>query len=123
MMKQKLPKPTVEDHFRNAPESLKRILGLLRIKINKLEYVQEYATRAYIGYKLKAYKTLFVEMHIQRVKMKIVLHLRPVEYNDPSIETVPDSYKWTLNKLLYIDYESDIDYVMNLVEQSYNNVL
>lgn len=122
MAKQILPKPTADSHFNNAPESLKPILDLLRIKIKNLENVQEYATKAYVGYKLVAYKTLFVEMHIQKVKMRIVLHLRPLEYDDPSIETVPGSHKWTLNKILYINSESDIHRVMKLIGQSYNNV-
>ncbi len=121
----KLSPVTIEDHVNKAPESIKGTLNLLRTKIKELENVQEYATRAYIGYKLKAYKTLFVEMHIQTKKEQIVLHLKPVEYNDPDnkIFLYPYVPKWPLRSGINITNEEELDYALPFIKESYKAVV
>ena len=122
MNKHKSPKPTIEDHI-NRAES-RELINILRERIKELDgNIYEYATQPYIGYKLAASGKLFVEVHIQ--KKKIELHLRPLNYlsSKLSIRKVPDSHKWTLNRLVDIINEDDLNYAMVLIKESYTEIL
>lgn len=109
------------DHTIKAPEKIKDLYEELRSRIFQIdEGIIEKATTVYIAYSLQKN---FAEIHIR--KSKIAIHLRAIEYNDPKskVETVPASYRWTLSKRVYIDNETELDYIMQLIEQSYNDVL
>lgn len=127
MEKKKLLRTTVEEHLENKSEKIIEIFSVLREKIKKIEGVQEKPTDPYIGYYLKVpnkRSRLFVEIHIQ-IK-KIQLHLRRLDYKNKSeisIIDARDANKWTLNKLVDINNLSDLEGIMPLIEQSYNDVL
>jgi len=108
-------------HLNKGQPLVKELFFTLQSRIFELdENIQERITTVYIGYRVS---NLFAEIHIQ--KNGILIHLRPIEYNDPKSKTskVPDSYRWKLNTKVYIDSESEVDYIMNLIEQSYRDVL
>lgn len=88
--------------------------------INLDEGVEEKATSFYVAY--RAAKN-FAEVHIGKNQLKI--HLRPIDYVDPRnrVEKIPDGYNWTMDRRVYLDSADDIEYVMGLIEQSYQNVL
>ncbi len=64
-------------------------------------------------------------LEITPYKDKLRLLLRPVIYIDPlnKIEVVPESYKWSLNRRIYINHLEEVDYAMKLVHQSYQDIL
>ena len=39
------------------------------------------------------------------------------------VEKIPDGYNWTMDRRVYLKSESELDYVLGLIEQSYNNVI
>jgi predicted transport protein len=85
------------------------------------ENIQEKINTNYIAYKVSK---IFAEVHIQ--KAKLLIYLRPIDnYNDPDgkISKIPDNYNWVLDRRVYINKESEIDYVMVLIEQSYIDIL
>lgn len=66
---------------------------------------------------------IFAEVLIR--KDRIVIDLRPVDYDDPRgmAERIASSYTVTLNRRVTLTSASDLDYVFSLIEQSYKNVL
>lgn len=84
------------------------------------ESIKEKATSLYVGYRVT--KT-FVELHLGKQQLKI--YMRPIDYTDPRnmVEKISEGYQWTLDRRVYLKKESDIDYVMELIEQSYKDVL
>jgi predicted transport protein len=108
--------------FLNGKQSnLKDIFLIIRDRIFEMDdTINEKINNKYVGFRVSK---MFAEVHIQ--KSKVLLYLRPIVYDDPKekLYKVPDSYNWVLDRRVYIDNESDIDYVMGLVEQSYKDVL
>lgn len=84
------------------------------------ENIIEKATTYYVAYKVSKN---FAEVLIG--KQQIRIHLRPVEYNDPLniVEKIPDSYNWALNRRVILKSADKLDYVVRLVEKSYNDVI
>lgn len=84
------------------------------------ENIIEKATTYYVGYKMSKN---FAEVSIGRQQIKI--HLRPVEYDDPLniVEKIPDSYNWALNRRVLFKSVDELDYILKLVEKSYNDVI
>ena len=84
------------------------------------ENIEERPTSYYIGYRLSKN---FAEIHIGKTQVSV--YLRPLEYEDPlnKVEKIPDSYKWTINRRIYVNTSEDINYVMQFIEQSYKDVL
>ncbi|WP_394338997.1 hypothetical protein [Mucilaginibacter xinganensis] len=67
---------------------------------------------------------LFVEVHPQNIKIE--LHLRNIAYKNITniiIKEAPETHKWTLNKLVDVNSESNISSISDLITQSYNDVL
>lgn len=58
-------------------------------------------------------------------KNGIKIHLRPIDYEDPKglVQKIPDGYNWTMDRRAYLTSTEELDYLMGIVEQSYNNVL
>ncbi|MDD2635137.1 MAG: DUF5655 domain-containing protein [Bacteroidales bacterium] len=112
---------SVEEHLRKPNDKIKELFSELRSRIFELdENIQEKATTMYIGYRVT--KT-FAEIHLGKNQIK--MFLRPIEYNDSKdmVNKIPDGYNWTLNQRVYLTDESQLDYVMGLIEQSYQDVL
>lgn len=112
---------SVEQHLKKPTDKIKSIFNEVRSRIFEIdENIKEKATSLYIGYRVT--KT-FAEIILG--KNQIILYLRPIDYNDPenSVEKISDGYKWTLNQRVYLKEESQIDYVLGLIEQSYQDVL
>jgi len=112
----------LESHLNKGQAIIKDLFLTLQSKIFELdESIDRKINNNYIAFKVSK---IFAEVHIQ--KTKLLIYLRPVkDYNDPEkrIDQIPDTYNWSLNQRIYISNEGDIDYVMNLVEQSYKDVL
>jgi predicted transport protein len=124
MNNQKLPKKTIEDHVNHGSPEIQTLFRVLELKIKRMaENINEYPTRPYIGFNLFKRDTLFVEVHIQ--KEKISLHLRPINYVSTKliVNKKPDSHKWKLNRTVDILPNMDVTFVMELIEQSYKDIL
>jgi predicted transport protein len=120
-VEEKIVERSLEFHLKKGSSAIRELFFILQGRIFELdEGIQERITTVYVGYRVA---NAFAEIHIQ--KNNIAIHLRPVEYYDPEskVTKVPDSYRWKLNKRLYIDNENEVDYVMNLIEQSYKDIL
>lgn len=112
---------TINEHLEKATSEIKTLFGDLRLRILELDSeIVEKPNKNYIAFRLS--KT-FVETHI--LKDQIKLYLRPIEYQDlnKKVEKMPDSYNWTLDRRVYLKNLNELDYIMQLIEQSYNDVL
>jgi predicted transport protein len=110
---------SVESHRSRGSAEIQAVFDDLRARILALgPQVVERVVQPYIGY--RASKN-FAEVHIQKSTLRIAL--RGI-YNDPQGKAVkvPDSHEWTLNWQVTFSSPVDLDYVMSLVEQSYNDV-
>jgi predicted transport protein len=112
---------SVELHRSRGSAEIKALFDDLRARVLALgPQVVERAVQAYISY--RAAKN-FAEVHIQKSAIRI--HLRGI-YDDPTgramARKVPDTHKWTLDWHVTFSDPMDLDYVMSLVEQSYNDV-
>ena len=108
-----------ESHLTKGSPEIRELFDELRSRILAIgPDVIERAVKAYIGY--RASKN-FAEVHIQ--KSSIGLALRGI-VDDPQsrVKKVPDSHGWALNQQATLSSSTDLDYVMSLIEQSYNDV-
>jgi predicted transport protein len=112
---------SVENLLLKATPSIKDIFNELRTRIMQIdENIIEKATSLYVAYRLS--KT-FTEIHIGKNQLKV--YLRPVDYDDPLkiVEKIPESYNWSLERRIYVKKMEEVDSVMKIVEQSYNDVI
>lgn len=118
-------KTSIEDHLVNKPPEIIAMFQKLHKNISSLPNVVHKATDPYIGYRFKIDDErvkLFVEVHLQ-IK-KVLLHLEPIEYIDPfSKIIIKNNDGWRLNRLMYIENETDLDYAMEIIRQAHKNVL
>lgn len=111
----------VEGLLTKADENTAELFKELRERILELDdTVEEKATTLYVAYKRS---NNFAEVHIGKSQLKI--HLRPINYVDPDgkVDKIPDGYNWTMDRRIYLKSKSDLDYVVNIIEQSYQTVL
>lgn len=104
-----------------ASHLISTLFDELREKIVLLDQLMiEKAGKRTITYRLTK---IFAEVLIRNDK--IVIELRPIDYNDPRemVERIATGYNVTLNRRVTLTSPSDLDYVFGLVEQSYQNVL
>jgi predicted transport protein len=120
-----LEKPVVDYsvsyHLEKASDKIKRIFNELRSSLFELdENIKEKATTRYVAYRITKN---FAEIHIGKNQLKI--YLRPIEYDDPKnlVNSMPESYNWTMSNRIYLDEMKDVNYVFGLIEQSYKDVL
>lgn len=112
---------TAETLLAKTSEGTRQLFLDLHDRIMALdENVSERTTKSYLAYRITKN---FAELHIQ--KKQLMLYLRPLNYEDPrgGVEQVPDSFGWVMNRRVYLRAPEDIDYVMELVEKSYQDVL
>lgn len=112
---------TVATLRNKANEETRQLFDALEERILALdESIEEKATTFYVAFKVS--KNL-AEIHIQKNQLRI--HLRPIDFRDPRqlVEKIPDGYNWTMNRRVYLSKKADLDDVMELIEQSYQDVL
>jgi predicted transport protein len=110
---------TVDAHRSHGSPAIQAVFDDLRSRILALgPQVREFAVGAYVGYSLSKN---FAEIHIQKSRLK--LNLRGIT-NDPQGRAlkVPDERGWTLNYEISFSSEADLDYIMDLIGQSYSDV-
>lgn len=106
---------------KKATPQILLIFEELRSRIFQIdENIIERVTTLYISYRSSKG---FAEIHIG--KNQIIVFLRRIEYNDPlgKVEKIPESYNWTLDRRVYVKNIEDLDYIMGLVVQSYNDII
>jgi len=112
---------SVDDHLSKANPKIRELFSELRSRIFELDdNIVEKATTMYVAYRLAKN---FAEIHIGKNQLKI--HLRPVDYSDQKnlVEKVPDTYQWVMDRRIHLRDEKDLDYVFNIIEQSYSDVI
>lgn len=112
---------TIDDLLKKATTQTQQIFNELRARVLQIdEDIIEKPTSLYVAYRLSKN---FAEIHIGKNQLKI--YLRPVDFNDSQniVEKIPESYNWSMNRRVYVKNMEEIEYVMNLVEQSYNDVI
>lgn len=110
-----------KENYSKASPDVQHIFDELRNRIFQLdENIIEKQTSIYTAFRLSKN---FAEVHVGKQQLKI--YLRPVNYNDPlnKIEKVPESYNWVMDKRVYIKTIDELDYVMKLIEQSYQDII
>ncbi|MCG3167240.1 MAG: hypothetical protein POELPBGB_03027 [Bacteroidia bacterium] len=113
--------PTIDYHLAKGQPLIKELFEELRARILQIdEDIVEKVNNYYIAYRLSKN---FAEIHIGKQQLK--LYLRPLEYTDPKhrVEKIPESYNWSMDRRIYIKKIEELDYVMKLIKQSYNDVI
>lgn len=116
-----VPEYSATDHLTKATPQIQKIFEELRSRIMQIdEDIIEKVTSYYIAYRLSKN---FAEVHIGKNQIK--LFLRPVEYVDPlkKVEKIPETYNWSMDKRVYIKNIDEVEYVVNLIEQSYKDII
>jgi len=111
---------SLENHLKKGSPQIKEIFLELKRRIIELnDDIEERVTTSYIAYRLSK---SFVEIHIGF--KNLVIYLRQIEYQNTSftVDKIPDSYLWTMNRRIYLDDISKIDEAIKLIEKSYNDV-
>lgn len=112
---------SVDALIANIPSNIVTMYQEMRQRILALdEAIIEKATRYYVAYRVTKN---FAEVVLGKQHIKI--HMRSVDYIDPlhMVDKIPDGYNWTLDRRIYLKKESDLDYVMGIIEQAYKDVL
>lgn len=115
------PKPSVETLRAKGSGDIQQLFDAFRERVLMLdEDIEEKLTQYYVAYRASGN---FAEVHIGKNQIKI--HLRPIEYDDPvgRVDKIPDGYNWTMDRRIYLNSPSDLDYVLGIVEQSYKSML
>ena len=112
---------TIEDHIARGESHIQDLFRDIQFRVFALDRKIVEKAHSNIAYAVNGRN--FIEMWIQRRRLKILL--RPKEYNDPKgvISRVPETHGWTLDRQLYIESLSDIDYALDLIRQSYDDVV
>ncbi len=111
----------LDHHLNKVSVEIKELFLELRNRILQIdEDIIERITPFYVAY--RALKN-FAEIHIK--KNQINIHLRPLDYDDPRniIEKIPDTYRWTLDRRVYLRTPSELNDIMKLVTRSYQDVI
>jgi predicted transport protein len=114
-------KNSTAEHLIRANPQIQKLFDDLRSRIMQIdENIIEKITTYYIAYRLSKN---FAEIHIGKNQIK--LYLRPVDYVDPlnKVEKIPESYNWSMDRRIYLKSSDELDYIINLVEQSYNDII
>jgi len=112
---------TIKDLTKKATTNIKELFEDIRARIFELdENITEKATTLYVAYRVTKN---FAEIHIGKNQLKI--HLRPIDYVDPDgrVEKIPDSYNWTMDRRIYVKSADDLVSTMQIIEESYQDVL
>ncbi len=105
----------------NASHLIRTLFDELREWILALDqHIIEKAGKRCIAYQLTKN---FAEILIR--KDRLVIDLRPIDYQDPRslVERIASNYTVTLNRRVTLTQASDLTYVQDLIEQSYQNIM
>ncbi|MEK6265846.1 MAG: AAA family ATPase [Clostridium sp.] len=85
-----------------------------------LEGTFEYKTPQYIGYKVNS--KLYAEVHVKSNYIEIHVCRKFItedDVNSQNLKVVPDSYKWTLNTIVKIYEDSNLDNYFDIIRRCY----
>lgn len=115
---------SLDDHLKKASKSVKNIFNILREKILSLDTnIIEEPKAKYIAYKLS---TNFVDIEIWRKRLKIYLSIKSGQLNDPKkiardlTKPKPVGHWGNGDYRIEISNEDNLDYIFDLIKQSYN---
>jgi predicted transport protein len=109
------------DVVEKANPEIKEIFHEIRGRIMQLDdKIVEKINLNYFAYRVSKN---FAELQVGRTQ--IILFLRPNEYLDPlkKVTKVPDSYNWTMTSKVILKNFDDIQYALDLIEQSYKETI
>lgn len=112
---------SLDNLLAKASADIKALFAELRERIVAIDdSITENPTAYYVGYRMG---NNFAEVHIGKNQLKI--HLRPIDFVDPKgmVDKIPDGYNWTMDRRVYLKSDSELEYVVGLIEQSYKNVI
>lgn len=112
---------SLDNLLAKASPDIKALFAELRERIVAIDdSITENPTAYYAGYRMG---NNFAEVHIGKNQLKI--HLRPIDFVDPKgmVDKIPDGYNWTMDRRVYLKSDSELEYVVGLIEQSYKNVI
>ena len=81
--------------------------------------IKKNTTSVYLSY---YYGKNFIELWFQKNSLKYVLMTG--DYNDPNemVGELAESYQWTHDRYIIVNQDSDIEYVKNILKQSYEKI-
>jgi len=115
---------SVKDHLEKANEAIKTLFETLREKIVQLdEGIKEEPKKLYIAYKLD---TNFVDVEIRGNELKVYLNIKSGQLNDPKgiardlTKPKPIGHWGNGDYDLRLANDKELDYVFDLIKQSYS---
>ena len=112
---------TEEDHYQKTTPEIRELALQLRDRILELEDVEINPVKFYIGFKLN--KKLIADFEVQKSKLRLRINLKKGMLDDPKGWFRDVSNIGTFGVGDYeavVTPESDLDYLMSLIKQSYN---
>ncbi|GAA5030929.1 hypothetical protein GCM10011506_21800 [Marivirga lumbricoides] len=112
---------TEEDHLAKASEVTKELYFDLKERITALDEVEVNPVKQYIGFKIG--KKVFCDLEIQKKQLRVRINLKKGTLEDYKIlfRDVSEIGHWGLGDYeAVVTPETDLDYLMSLVKQSYN---
>lgn len=114
---------TYEEHLKRGNKEIQLLLEKLKEKILLIdENIKEKPVGNYLGYKLNWYN--FASVHVYKKKLKVFVRKNKlVKDANKKFKKVPASYEWGKTSLWWIDIEkeTEINYVMNVIKESYES--
>lgn len=110
-----------EDHYERGSPEVQEVAKALRDRILELEGVEVNPVKQYIGFKLQ--KRLIADFEVQRTKLRLRINLKKGELDDPKglFRDVSSIGHWGIGDYeAIVTPESDLDYLMSCIKQSYN---
>jgi predicted transport protein len=112
---------TEEDHLKKGSSEIEELAISLRDRILELDNIEIVPVKFYIGFKIQ--KRVITDFEVQKTKLKLRINLKKGQLDDPKkiFRDVANIGTFGVG-----DYEavvtpdSDIDYLMSLIKQSYN---
>jgi predicted transport protein len=112
---------SLENLLKKATPPVVEAFYELRSRIIEIdENISERVRAWYVAFRIA---NSFAEVWVQKSKLKI--YMRPIDYEDPQkkVERISDGYGWVLNKCVCVASVSDVDYAIQMIEQSYQDVI
>lgn len=114
------PKKTIDEHLRRCDDERRALFAKFRAVVKAIDpAIQENCWTYGVAYRCNKN---FVELYFRVERLEVCL--RPRRYVDPDrlLGSVPESYGWPLNRRFMLENEGQLDYLMDLVRQSYEDV-
>ncbi len=113
-------KKDIEDHLNVCMPEVREVFQQFRVRVKNISWQVAENVWTY-GVAYKAGQN-FVELYFRSNRLEVCM--RNTRYADPEnlLGKVPDSYKWTLSRRFLLEDQSQLDYVLGLVKQSYHDV-